>query len=217
MDQVPDSTAEGLRQALSALASSDVADAGGRPFPPGLKPLGAAKLCGFARTVHLAPGDNLGLQALAVQAGPGDVLVAVGGGGGTALVGELLSLRAAVRGAAGFLVDGYARDASVLALPVFARGTMPRKPRRADFVALDEPVDLLGVTVTPGDLLLADEDGIVLVPRGEAEAILARVAAVVHTNEVQRAQIVAGEDLVWLEEALARRRSSASGSNQPPV
>ncbi len=217
MDHVPDSAAESLRQAFSAIASTDVADAGGVPLPPGLKAIGGTRLCGFARTVQLSPGDNLGLQALAVQARPGDVLVAVGGGSETALVGELLSLRAAVRGAAGFLVDGYARDSGLLALPVFARGTMPRKPRREDFVALDEPAELLGVTVTPGDLLLADEDGIVLIPRSDAEAILAKLPAVLQANEVQKAQIVAGEDLSWLEDALARRRPPTPGSNQPPV
>ncbi len=199
--------AESLRQAFSDIASSDVGDAGGVPLPPGLVAIGGSgRLCGLARTVHLAPGDNLGLQALAVQANPGDVLVAVGGGDGAALTGELLSLRAAVRGAAGFIVDGYVRDREALSLPVFARGTQPKKPRRQDYVALDEPVDLLGVTVTPGDLLLADEDGIVLVPRGDAEAVLAKIPEVLKANLAQRQAIVAGEDLAWLEDALARRR-----------
>ena len=205
MDKARD--AEALRQAFSDIASSDVGDAGGVPLPPGLVAIGGSgRLCGLARTVRLAPGDNLGLQALAVQANPGDVLVAVGGGDGAALAGELLSLRAAVRGAAGFIVDGYVRDREALSLPVFARGTQPKKPRRQDYVALDEPVDLLGVTVTPGDLLLADEDGIVLVPRGDAEAVLAKIPEVLRANLAQRQAIVAGEDLAWLEDALARRR-----------
>jgi len=199
--------AEALRQAFFDIASSDVADAGGVPLPPGLVAIGGSgRLCGLARTVRLAPGDNLGLQTLAVQANPGDVLVAVGGGDGAALAGELLSLRAAVRGAAGFIVDGYVRDREALSLPVFARGTQPKRPRRQDYVALDEPVDLLGVTVTPGDLLLADEDGIVLVPRGDAEAVLAKIPEVLRANLAQRQAIVAGEDLAWLEDALARRR-----------
>lgn len=205
MDKARD--AEALRQAFFDIASSDVADAGGVPLPPGLVAIGGSgRLCGLARTVRLAPGDNLGLQTLAVQANPGDVLVAVGGGDGAALAGELLSLRAAVRGAAGFIVDGYVRDREALSLPVFARGTQPKRPRRQDYVALDEPVDLLGVTVTPGDLLLADEDGIVLVPRGDAEAVLAKIPEVLRANLAQRQAIVAGEDLAWLEDALARRR-----------
>lgn len=205
-----DAADEALRQAFSGISSSDVGDAGGLPLPPGLAAVGSGqRLCGFVRTVRLALGDNLGLQALAVQARPGDVLVAVGGGEETALVGELLSLRAAVRGAAGFVVDGYVRDHGALALPIFARGTQPKRPERRDFVALDEPVDLLGVEVTPEDLLVADEDGIVLVPRRHALAILEQVPAVLAANAAQRAAIVAGEDLAWLADALARRRAPA--------
>ncbi len=208
MDKARDTAGEELRQAFSGFSSSDVADAGGLALPPGLVAVGGpGRLCGLARTVQLSPGDNLGLQALAVQAGPGDVLVAVGGGEATALVGELLALRAMVRGAAGFVVDGYVRDRAALSLPVFARGAQPRRPRRQDYVALDEPVELLGVTVTPGDLLLADEDGIVLVPRPDAGAVLAKVPEVLAANLAQRQAIVAGEDLAWLEDALARRRS----------
>ena len=204
---------EELRQAFSGLASTDVADAGGIALPPGLVALGGQRLCGFARTTALAPGDNLGLLALAVDARPGDVLVAVGGGFGTALVGELLSLRAARRGAAGFLIDGYARDAGLLALPVFARGTQPRKPQRQDFVALDQPVALLGVEICPGDLLLADEDGIVLVPQARMKAVLAEAPAVLKQNEAQRAEIVAGkEDLTWLQTELRRRAPFPSDS-----
>ena len=204
---IPRDTAdEALRQAFSAIASSDAGDAGALAVPPGLTAAdGSSRLCGFARTVQLRAGDNLGLQALAVQSRPGDVLVAVGGGDQTALVGELLSMRAAVRGAAGFVVDGYVRDKSALALPVFARGAQPRKPSRQNFAAIDEPVDLLGVRVAPGDLVLADEDGIVVVPRTAAEAILGRVQEVLAANEATRAQIVAGEDLGWLESALRQR------------
>ena len=201
-----DAADEALRQAFSAIASSDAGDAGALAVPPGLTAAdGSSRLCGFARTVQLRAGDNLGLQALAVQSRPGDVLVAVGGGDQTALVGELLSMRAAVRGAAGFVVDGYVRDKSALALPVFARGAQPRKPSRQNFAAIDEPVDLLGVRVAPGDLVLADEDGIVVVPRTAAEAILGRVQEVLAANEATRAQIVAGEDLGWLESALRQR------------
>ncbi len=201
-----DAADEALRQAFSAIASSDAGDAGALALPPGLTAIaGSSRLCGFARTVQLQAGDNLGLQALAVQARPGDVLVAVGGGDRTALVGELLSMRAAVRGAAGFVVDGYVRDKSALALPVFARGAQPRKPARQNFAAIDEPIELLGVRVALGDLVLADEDGIVVVPRQEAEAILGQVQQVLAANEAARAQIVAGEDLGWLESALRRR------------
>ena len=204
---------EGLRQTFSAIPSPDLADAGGIPLPPGLVSVGREpRLCGFARTVRLAPGDNLGLQALAVQAGPGDVLVAVGGGERSALVGELLSLRAAVRGAAGIVVDGYVRDRDALALPVFARGAQPRRPARKDFSAIDEPVELLGVPVAPGDLLLADPDGIVVVRKQDLMAVLDRVHPVQGADEAARAAILAGEDLGWLEAALQQRRSAAPKS-----
>lgn len=195
-------------RALRSSASPDVADAGGIPLPPGLAAVGReGRLVGFARTVRLAPGDNLGLQALAVQARPDDVIVAVGGGDGTALIGELLCLRAAVRGAAGFVVDGYVRDRASLALPVFARGAQPRRPSRRDFVAIDEPVELLGVRIAPGDLVLADPDGIVVVPAQDIEAVLARLETVQAADAKTRAAVHAGEDLTWLDAALQARRS----------
>jgi len=197
---------QALLETFATFASCDIADAGGLPLPPGLAAVHPVEsLCGFARTVQLAPGDNLGLQALAVQAKPGDVLVAVGGGEEAALVGELLSLRASVRGAQGFLLDGYARDEAALALPVFARGLQPRRPARRDFVALDQPVRLLGVPIRPGDLVRADADGIVVVPRESLEDVLRQVAGVLAANAATRARILAGEDLGWLERDLARR------------
>ncbi|MDA8344828.1 MAG: RraA family protein [Thermaerobacter sp.] len=201
---------EKLRAAFAALGSSDAYDAGATALPCGLYAVGGGeRLCGYALTVHLSPGDNLGLQAAATRAQPGDVIVAVGGGEECALVGELLSLRAKVRGAVGIVVDGFARDARALALPVFARGTCPRKPRRQDFLSLGQSVDLLGLRIKPKDLVLADEDGIVLVPRQEARDILARAKAVLADNERTRRAIEQGEDLSWLETAL-RKAPSAS-------
>ena len=197
---------ERLRRTFSPIPSPDLADAGGIPLPPGLAAVGREpRLCGFARTVRLAPGDNLGLQALAVLAGPGDVIVAVDGGEETALVGELLCLRAAVRGGAGFVVDGYVRDREALALPVFARGAQPRRPARQDFAAIDEPVELLGVPVAPGDLVLADPDGIVVVRKEDLESVLVRLEAVQAADGQARAAVLAGEDLGWLDAALEGR------------
>jgi len=197
---------EKLRLAFQEIATCDACDAGALPVPTALTAVGGGgRLCGFARTAHLASGDNLGLQVQAAAAEPGDVLVAVGAGDGCAVVGELLSLRARAHGAVGIVVDGLARDADELALPVFARGAQPRRPVRRAYLSLDETVDLLGVPVAPGDLVLADRDGVAVVPRGQAEAILRRARAVVEDNVRQRAEIAEGRLPDWLGEALAAR------------
>lgn len=199
-------TDQELCAAFVQIGSSDASDAGAVALHPGLRRIGDGdRLCGIVRTAHCAPGDNLGLLAAAVAAAPGEVIVAVGGGEDSAVVGELMSLRAKARGAAGFIVDGYARDAAALALPTFARGTHPRKPQRERFLSLQEPVEIQGVTVAPGDIVIADADGIALVPRSRVDAILAEATAVLQRNAEARAAITSGEDLVRVRAALARK------------
>jgi len=125
-------------------------------------------ICGPALTVRCYPGDNLMCHYAVHKANPGDVLV-VDGAGYTegAIWGALLSRSAAVRGLGGTVIDGAARDRvelRTIGYPVYARAVTPRgvfKTRRGE---INVPVSCGGLAVSPGDLIVGDEDGIVVVP-----------------------------------------------------
>lgn len=156
-----------------------------RPLlPPGRQP----RLFGRALTAWCEPPDfGAVLHALDLVA-PGDVLViAAGGHAETAMIGEILGGHLRRRGGAGLLCDGAVRDVATLAgwadFPVFARWITPRGPTSAERGAVNLPVVVGGRLVTPGDLVIGDDDGLVaLAPAavrgriGDAEAKLAREA-----------------------------------------
>ncbi|MCL6596512.1 MAG: hypothetical protein K6V73_09940 [Firmicutes bacterium] len=160
---------------------------------------GPARLCGRALTVLAAPGDNRTVfQALDV-AQPGDVLVvsAGGDGGGTALVGEFVALEAARRGIAGAVVDGYVRDHADLpsSLPVYARGAQPRGPSRAAQGRIGWPVAVGGVAVLWGDVVVADGEGVAVVPAPAAAAVAAEAERRLAAEAATRRRLDAGEPL----------------------
>jgi 4-hydroxy-4-methyl-2-oxoglutarate aldolase len=193
-------------RALDTGAVSDAMDRHGLAGAvTGLRPLAAQRpAAGRAVTVLLgAPGGPARrparhLGAAAVDAsGPGDVIVVAhqartdcAGWGG------LLSRAAAGRGIEGVVVDGAARDlteAAEAGLPVFARASTPVTARgRAVEISWGEPVQLAGVPVTPGDLLIADPGGVVVVPAAHAEAVLATAELIAATETAMAAAIEAG-------------------------
>lgn len=156
-----------------------------RPLlPPGRQP----RLFGRAVTALCAPPDfGAVLHALDLVR-PGDVLViAAGGDAATAMIGEILGGHLRRRGGAGLVCDGAVRDVAVLAewtdLPVFARFVTPRGPTSTDAGSVNLPALVGGCLVTPGDLLIGDDDGLVaLTPAAvrarirDAEAKLGREA-----------------------------------------
>lgn len=148
----------------------------------GLKPLWpGARVCGPAFTVLAAPGDNFAVHAALVAARPGDVLVVAARGYRDAgLFGELMGLDAVRARVAGLIVDGAVRDSAKLAelrFPVWARGVSPRGCLKSGDAAILTPIACGGEAVHPGDLILADEDGIVVVPLRAAGDVLERVRA----------------------------------------
>ena len=154
-----------------------------------------AKLAGPAFTVWVAAGDNQGIHASLAAASPGDVVV-VNGGGDTsrALLGELIGERAISAGLAGFALDGAARDAEVLGeigLPVFAKATSPAGPYKNGPFRIAVPIAFGGVPVLPGDIIVGDSDGVVVVPRGRADEIAAAAEAVFADEAERRARIIA--------------------------
>lgn len=138
-------------------------------------------LCGPACTVRVFPGDNLMVHKALDVARPGDVVVVAAGGSlDNAVVGDTISAKASHRGIAGFIVDGLVRDVAgirELDYPVYARGATPVGPLHRGPGEINYPVACGGVVVNPGDIVVADESGIVIVPSTVAAGLLARLRA----------------------------------------
>ncbi len=169
-----------------------------------LKPLtSSALLAGRSKTTLWADMANedpkpYQLELAAVDgAKPGDVLIAAAGGSmRSGIWGELLSTAARNAGCAGAIVDGAVRDVAkmrAMGFVVFARGTSPHDSRdRQRVIDLDVPIEIGGVRISPGDLVLADDDGVVVVPReAEGEAIR-RAWEKVHAEDAVRDAIRGG-------------------------
>ena len=113
------------------------------------------------------------------------------------MIGELLSGAARRKGSRGVVVDGAVRDIGTLAswpdFPVFSRGNTARGPSSMERGEVNGPVLLGGVSVAPGDLILGDDDGLVVIPHGEAEARLPAARAMVAAEEAWEARLTAGE------------------------
>ena len=155
-----------------------------------------AHIAGRALPVLCRPGDNRGIhQALAV-AEPGDVLVVDGGGDPSrALIGELIAHRALNLGVRGMIIDGAVRDVGALAdagFPVWAVGTSPAGPYKNGPCRVGEDVAVGGVAVHRGDIVVADDDGAIVVPLAEARRTLIGARAVLE-DEASRYQRILSE------------------------
>ncbi|WP_346958541.1 methyltransferase [uncultured Arthrobacter sp.] len=152
-----------------------------------------ARLAGPAFTVWTRPGDNLGIHRALQLARPGDVIIVSGGGDESrALLGELIGERAINLGLAGFALDGAARDAEALGeigMPVFARATTPAGPYKNGPSRIGTPISFGGVPVLPGDIIIGDSDGIVVIPRDQA-ATVAEAAEAVFADETERRRTI---------------------------
>jgi 4-hydroxy-4-methyl-2-oxoglutarate aldolase len=170
------------RQLLSRFAAHDaakVADAmaGYGVAHPGIKPLRPEmRLCGPALTVLTQPGDALYVQRAIDLIQPGDVVVIDASGcRDVAVIGERLASFMKLRGAAGIVVDGAVRDSvGIVAegIPTFCRGCCIRIFGSKGPGAINVPITLGGVPVRPGDLILGDADGVVIVPREDAARVI---------------------------------------------
>ncbi len=168
---------------------------------------GRLQVAGPAFTVKARPGDNLMLHRAIDLAEPGDVIVVDGGGDlGIALTGELMLGWAAKRGVAAVVIDGAIRDAAQLgemAIGVWARGVTPSGPYKDGPGEIGTPIACGGQVVMPGDLVAADEDGVVVIPREAAAEVIA--AAEAHNAKEQQAQAAidaGGWDRGWVAKAL---------------
>ncbi|MFF7858132.1 RraA family protein [Streptomyces sp. NPDC007904] len=147
----------------------------------GIRPLWhSPRVAGPAYTVRCEPGDNLMLHAAIYRAEPGSVVVVESGDVDYALAGGNVCAVAQRRGVAAFVADGVLRDLGEVreaGFPVFARGVVPIPGTKEKAGTLGEPVRVGGVLVHPGDIVVADEEGIVVVPAARREEILAAARA----------------------------------------
>ncbi|MFF1964798.1 RraA family protein [Streptomyces sp. NPDC058232] len=176
----------------------------------GIRPLWSSipRIAGPAFTVRCPPGDNLMLHAAIHRAEPGSVIVVEAGDVDYALAGGNVCAVAQRRGVAGFVLDGVIRDLAEvreMGFPVFARGVIPIPGTKTAVVPLGGRVRCGGVNVHAGDIVVADEEGIVVTPRARREQVLLDARAKLAKE--------AGESLDAWEEAHRARIDKILGEN----
>lgn len=202
--------------ALAALAGTGTATVheaiGRRGFVgPDLRPIQqGTSIAGSAVTVSSHPGDNLMIHAAVEVCGPGDVLVVTNTAPSThGMFGELLATSLVQRGVIGLVIDAGVRDTAELremGFPVWSRHVSVQGTVKASPGSVNVPVVLGEQLVSPGDVVCADDDGVVVVPRAEATEAVALSQARLDKEAATRARLAAGElgvDLYGLRPLLA--------------
>jgi RraA family protein len=170
-----------------------------RVMDPGLRPMTSFRqMVGRARTVRCRDDFLTVIWALA-ESEPGEVLVVDGGGGTRALAGELFATEAARRQLAGIVIDGACRDTlklATLALPFYARWVCPAAGTAERLGTTQRPVVCGGVTVEPGDVVIGDRDGIIVLSEAELLALLPQAEEVQRTEAAVLERLERGEGLL---------------------
>ena len=191
--------------------SSILADVAGRrgALSGRIAPLAPSmRFAGPALTVELRPGDNLMIHAALALAKPGDVIVVDGKGDlSSALMGEIMCQQCVALGVAAVVIDGAVRDSEAireLGFPMYAAGLNPNGPTKFVPGRLNHPISLGGVSVKPGDLVVGDADGVTVIEREKAAAMLPLAAKKVADETKRIAGIKNREALrpTWLDGAL---------------
>ncbi len=186
-------------------------EAGGRigAVDHAIKPVtGPAAVAGRAFTARCHPGDNLAIHRAVAEAGAGDVLVVDAGGHVAGYWGEVLAVAAQARGIQALIIDGGVRDSVAQrrrGFPVWARGVSILGTVKVTPGAIGEPITCGGVPVRTGDYVIADDDGVVIIPHERASEVIEAARQRVDKETALMQRLAAGEltlDLLNLRDVL---------------
>ena len=208
-----------LVEAAAKFQAAILADVAGRrgTLNGRVKPLAPTmKVAGPAVTVEVRPGDNLAIHAALAVAKPGDVIVVDGKGDvSCALIGEIMATQAHATGIAGFVIDAAVRDSHELAqgeFPVFSAGLNPCGPTKSVAGRVNSPVSVAGASVNPGDLIVGDADGVVVIPKNDVARIVELAQKKLDAETARIAAIRKGDTRAgWLEKELRAAGMLAEG------
>lgn len=198
-------------RAFRTLPVANVSDCMSRMFAAGpkLQPIHSTKEIhvGAALTVRTRPGDNLMLHHALDMAEAGDFIVVDAGGDlTTAIMGEIMAAIALKKGVTGMAIYGAIRDADEIrrmGLPLYACGVTHRGPYKTGPGEINTPIAIEGMIIEPGDLILADGDGMLAVPHDRVDELLVAAKSKFAAEQTEIAQIEKGtNDRAWVREAL---------------